>query len=113
MIDSLSALSLYRQLEALENYLTNVKDDKVDQFLAALNNQTSFNHILNVITEQCQDAPEYLKSFAHIESASIPKGLDNSAYPRFFAKVQMLKQAVGAVIELSMPPEQKRQIGFR
>jgi len=113
MIDALSALSLYRQLEALEENLRAVKDDSVDQFMAAYKNQGSFNHILNQITEQSTDAPDYLKSFSHIEPADIPKGLNHSVYPRFLAKVQMLKQAIGAFIELAMPPEQKKQIGFR
>jgi len=42
-----------------------------------------------------------------IEPAKIPQGADRSAYPRFLAKVQMLKQAVGAFIELAMSSEQK------
>ena len=113
MIDALSALSLYRQLEALEENLRVVKGDAVCQFMAAYKNQGSFNHILNQITEQCADAPDYLKSFSHIEPAEIPKGLNRSVYQRFLAKVQMLKQAIGAFIELAMPPEQKKQIGFR
>ena len=113
MIDALSALSLYRQLEALENNLSNVKEDPFNQFMAAYTNQTSFNHILNQIREQCADSPEYLKSFSHIEPANIPKGADRSVYPRFLAKVQMLKQAVRAFIELAMSSEQKRQVGFR
>ncbi|MGB6830612.1 MAG: hypothetical protein WBE41_21375 [Terracidiphilus sp.] len=113
MIDALSALSLYRQLHALEENLRAVKDDPVSQFMAAYKNQGSFNHILSQITEQSADAPDYLKSFSHIEPADIPKGLNRSAYPRFLAKVQMLKQAIGAFIELALPPEQKKQIGFK
>jgi len=54
MIEALSALSLYRQLEALEENLRSVKDDSVDQFMAAYKNQGSFNHILNQITEQAE-----------------------------------------------------------
>ena len=113
MIDALSALSLYRQLEALENNLSNVKSDVTREFLAAYNNQGSFNHILTQITEQCGDAPEYLKSFSHIEPADIPKGADRSGLPQVLAKVQMLRQAIGAFIELAMSSEQKKQIGFR
>jgi hypothetical protein len=113
MIDGLAALSLYRQLEALEKNLSNVKDDYVDQFMAAYTNQMSFNHILKQITEQCGDAPEYLKSFSHIEPAAIPKGAKRYVYQRFLAKVQMLKQAVGTVIELTLSSEQKREVGFR
>ena len=112
MIDTLSALSLYRQLEALENNLRNVKEDIVSQFLAAYHNQASFNHILQQITEQCADAPKYLQTFSHIESADIPKGSDRSAYPRLIAKVQMLKQAVGALLEYAASPEEKKKIGF-
>jgi hypothetical protein len=113
MIDGLSALSLYRQLEALDSNLSNIKGDVTSEFLAAYSNQESFNHTLKQVTEQCADSPEFLKSFSHIEPAKIPKGADRSAYPRFLAKVQMLKQAVGAFIELAMSSEQKRQIGFR
>jgi len=114
MFDGLSAVSLYRQLEALDNSLSKIKsDDVTSQFLAAYMNQGSFNHILKQVREQAADAPEYLKSFSHIEPAEIPKGADRGAYPKFLAKVQMLKQAVGAFIELAMSSEQKRQIGFR
>ncbi len=114
MFDALSALSLYRQLEALDNSLSKIKsDDVTNQFLGAYLNQESFNHILQQVRDQCAGAPEYLKSFSHIEAAKIPKGADRSAYPRFLAKVQMLKQAVGAFIELAMSSEQKSQIGFR
>ena len=114
MFDPLSALSLYRQLEALDKTLSKIKsDDVTNQFLAAYMNQESFNHILKQVTEQCADSPQYLKSFGHLEPAEIPKGADRSAYPRFVAKVQMLKQAVGAFIEVAMPSEQKRQIGFK
>jgi len=114
MFDALSALSLYRQLEALDRNLSKIGDgDVANQFLAAYTNQASFNHMLKQATEQCADSPEYVKSFSHIKPAKIPKGADRSVYPRFLAKVQMLKQAVGAFIELAMSSEQKRQIGFR
>jgi|HubBroStandDraft_3_1064219.scaffolds.fasta_scaffold13608_5 hypothetical protein len=114
MFDALSALSLYRQLEALDNNLSKIRgDDVTNQFLAAYTNQASFNHILEQVTEQCADSPEYLKSFSHIKPAKVPKGADRSVYPGFLAKVQMLKQAVGAFIELAMSSEQKTQIGFR
>jgi len=114
MFDALAALSLYRQLEALDNSLSKIKSDDVRrQFEAAYANQESFNHILKQVTEQCSDYPEYLKSFSHIEPAQIPKGGNRVVYPRFVASVQMLKQAVGAFIELAMSSEQKSQIGFR
>jgi len=109
MLDLLSALSLYRQLEALDSSLSKIKsDDVTNQFLAAYTSQESFNHVLRQVTEQCADSPEYLKSFSHLAPAKIPKGADRSAYPRFVAKVQMLKQAVGAFIELTMTPDQKK-----
>jgi len=113
MIDVLSALSLYRQLDALEVVLNSAGKDYVNQFMAAYTNQESFNHILNQVRSQCEDAPQYLASFSHIETALIPKGADRSVYPRFLGKVQMLKQAIGALLELTATAEQKKQIGFR
>lgn len=112
MVDGLTALSLYRQLEALEQNLSTAKGNLVNEFMAAYMNQASFNHILKQVKEQCEGADEYLASLQHIEPADIPKGADRSVYPRFLAKVQMLKQAVGAVVELGLSPEQKRSIGF-
>ena len=112
MIDVLSALSLYRQLEALELTLTSQKD-VTGQWMTAYTNQNSFNHILSQITSQCEDAPQFLASFSHIEPADIPKGGNRAVYPRFLAKVQMLKQAVGALVELSASSEQQRQMGFK
>lgn len=111
MIDALSALSLYRQLEGLEEILKNADANVTSQWFAAYTNQASFNHILEEITAQCVDAPEYLKSFSHIERADIPKGGDRSVYPRFLAQVTMLKRAIGAFLEQPIP-EQKNRIGF-
>lgn len=116
MIDPLSALSLYRQLEGLEETLKHAagspRDTFVNQFLSALHSQDAFNHILSEITEQCADSPQYLRSFSHIKPVNIPRGADRSAYPRFFAQVQMLKQAVRALLELAFTPEEKQKIGF-
>jgi hypothetical protein len=111
MIDALSALSLYRQLEGLEEVLKNADANVTSQWFTAYTNQASFNHILEQITEQCADAPEYLSSLSHIERADIPKGGDRSVYPRFLAQVTMLKRAVGALLEQPIP-EQKNRIGF-
>jgi hypothetical protein len=111
MIDALSALSLYRQLEGLEDVLKNADANVTSQWFVAYTNQASFNHILEQITEQCADAPEYVRSLSHIERADIPKGGDRSVYPRFLAQVTMLKRAVGALLEQPIP-EQKNRIGF-
>ena len=112
MIDTLSALSLYRQLEALDKSLTAVKDDTVSQFLAAFKNQDAFNQILALVKDKCSDAPEYLQTFAHIEQVTIPKGADRSAYLKFLSSVQMLKSAVGALLEFAATPDEKKRIGF-
>jgi hypothetical protein len=67
MMDALSALSLYRELEALDTGLSKIRgDDVTGQFMAAYTNQESFNHILKQVTEQCADSPEYLKSFSRV-----------------------------------------------
>jgi hypothetical protein len=111
MIDKLSALSLYRQLEGLEEVLKNVDANVTSQWSAAYTNQSSFNHVLEQITEQCIDAPDYLRGLSHIQRADIPKGADPSVYPRFLAQVTMLKRAVGALLEQPIQ-EQKNRIGF-
>jgi len=111
MIDALSARSLYRQLEGLEATLTHVECNVASQWFAAYTNQQSFNHILEQITEQCADAPDYLRSISHITAANIPQGADRAVYPRFLAQVQMLKNAIGALLEFS-PPEEPRKMGF-
>jgi hypothetical protein len=114
MIDVLTALSFYRQLEALDTTLTVAGgSDQMTQWFAAYNNQQSFNHILNEVRLRCEDAPDYLASFSHIEPVNIPKGADCSVYPKFLGKVQGLRQALGALLELTATPEQKRQIGFQ
>ena len=113
MIDTLSALSLYRQLEGLESIVTAAKGEVLREWMVAYTNQDSFNHILNQVTSQCGDAPQYLASFSHIEPENIPKGGDRSVYPRFSAKVMMLRQAVGALLEMTATPEQKQQIGLK
>ena len=112
MIDPLSALSLYRQLEGLENALEGVKGSAVDEFRAALETQGSFNHILNQIRGQCADALKYLESIKHIEPVNFPKGIDPSAYPHFLTHVKMLKQALRALLELGLSSDEKRKIGF-
>ncbi len=83
------------------------------EWMVAYANQGSFNHMLNQITSQCSDAPEYLASLSHIAPENIPEGGDGSVYPRFAAKVTMLKQAVGALLEMNTSAEQKKQIGFQ
>lgn len=114
MIDVLTALSLYRQLEALDTRLIAVGGRSViDQFLTAYHNQGDFNHILSEVRSRCTDAPDYLATIGHIQPADIPPGADRSAYPRFLANVQGLRQAVGALLELTATPEQKQAIGFR
>jgi hypothetical protein len=113
MIDTLSALSLYRQLEGLESIVNAAKGDVLKEWMAAYGNQGSFNHILKQVTSQCNDAPEYLASLSHIEPENIPKGGDRSVYPRLSAKVTMLRQAVGALLDLTTSAEQKKQIGFQ
>lgn len=113
MIDALSALSLYRQLEGLEDALKKSGDDQVNQFLAAYNGQEAFNSILTQTTEQCADAPEYLRSLSHIKPVQIPKGADRSAYPRFLTQVKMLRQAIGALLEYTLTQEQRERIGFK
>ena len=114
MIDVLTALSLYRQLDALDSTLTAAAGEKdvTRQFFAAYTNQEAFNHILEQVRSRCQDAPDYLASFAHIEAVDIPKGADRAAYPRFLGKVKGLKSALGALLEMTATPEQKQQIGF-
>lgn len=112
MIDPLSALSLYRQLEGLDKVLGDMKGDFVNEFMSAYTNQGSFNHILEQMREQCSDAQEYFRSFQHIAKVNIPKGADRSAYPRFVAQVQMLKQALHAILELALTSDQKQRIGF-
>jgi len=67
-------------------------NDVTRQFIAAYNNQVAFNHVLNQVISGCQGAPDYLASFSHIEPVNIPK--------------------VGALLELTATPEQKRSIGF-
>lgn len=111
MIGQLSALSLYRQLEGLEEVLKNVDNNVASQWSTAYTNQLSFNHILEQITALCAGASDYLRSFSHIERAHIPKGIDQSVYPRFLAQVTMLKRAIGALLEQPVP-DQKRRIGF-
>jgi hypothetical protein len=115
MIDVLTALSLYRQLDALDSTLKTAagNNNVTAQFLAAYNNQDTFNHILEQVRSRCQDAADYLASFSHIEPITIPKGADRSAYPRFLGKVQGLKSALGALLEITATPEQRREIGFR
>ena len=112
MIDELSARSLYRQLEGLEETLKHVEGNVASQWFAAFTNQQSFNHILQQITEQCADAPDYLRSLSHIAPASIPPGGDRSVYPRFLAQVQMLKNAIGALLEYKPPEEPSHKMGF-
>jgi hypothetical protein len=107
MIDALSARSLYKQLEGLEATLTHVKGGVANEWMAAFTNQQSFNHILQQISEQCADAPDYLRSLSHITPANIPPGGDRSVYPRFLAQVQMLKNAIGALLEYAPPEERK------
>jgi hypothetical protein len=112
MISGLTAFSLYRQLEGLEDALSQVRGDAMREFGTAKMNQQSFNHILKQLRDECAEDPEYVRSFAHIERADIPGGADRSVYPRFYAQVKMLRQAVGALLEMLLPPEQKKQIGF-
>ena len=112
MIDALSALSLYRQLEALEQSFEKAGNSVADRWGAAYMNQGSFNEILKQITDQCVDAPEFLRSFSHIEPVRIQKGVDRSVVPRFMAQVGMLKQAIHALLEWSLSAEQKSRMGF-
>jgi hypothetical protein len=113
MIDTLSALSVYRQLEGLESTVKAAKGGVLSEWMIAFTNQGSFNHMLNQITSQCSDAPEYLASLSHIGPENIPAGGDRSVYPRFSTKVTMLRQAVGALLEMNTSSEQKKQIGFQ
>jgi hypothetical protein len=112
MLDYLFAFSLYRQLEGLEAILAKSEKDQVNRFLVAFNSQGAFNEILKQISEQCADAPEYLRSFSHIKPVTIERGIERSVYPDFLRRVTMLKQAIRALLEYSLTDEQKQRIGF-
>ena len=112
MLDSLTAWSLYRQLEGLEEVLKNTRQTIQEQFAAARANQDSFNHILTQITDGCAEVPEYVRSFSHIERANISGGINRSAYPRFLGQVRMLRQAMRAFLEVMLSTEEKQKVGF-
>ena len=111
MMDALTAWSLYRQLEGLEDTLKQI--DPRDQLRAAFANQESFNNILGQVREGCAEMPDYVRSFSHIEPSGIQVAAgDRYSFPRFLAKVLMLRQALRAWLELTLSPEEKVKLGF-
>jgi hypothetical protein len=112
MIDALSALSLYRQLEGLEEVLKNGEVNVRSQWMAAYMKQSSFNHIPDQITESnALTLQSTVEAFFIYNEQTSQQGPNRSAYPRFLAQVTMLKRAIGALLEQPVP-EQKSRMGF-